>query len=385
MDKSNAVHILFLTKWYPTAADPMLGLFVKKHALAATAAGYRVTVVYLTHLPHPQGKQYDYHAEGLLSEHIYHLPDSRGIKRTSQLLLTWEKAMQAFVSQEGKPDIIHAHVLTRHGLLALWLGVGWHIPYIITEHWSRYYPENFQFSGAMRKAITRWVVKKAAAVTVVSNRLVRSMHATGLNFDPLILPNVVDNRLFKPSLHKSNPKTIVSITCFEEKSKNLNLLLRAFKKLHPLYPEVKLQLIGEGADLEWTKERVESLGLQQSVIFSGLLQGETLAKTLSGAACLAISSNYETFAIVAFEALSCGIPVVATNVADLALHLKPEWGDIVSPGDENALFEKLLRVVESPNAWPKADMHAYIDSHFSEKAVAKILDQLYVSVLKVKR
>jgi len=385
MALNDAVHILFLTKWYPTAADPMLGLFVKKHALAATAAGYRVTVVYLTHLQHPEGKQQEFYTEGFLTEHIYYLAESSGIKRTFQLLRTWERAMRAVLTHQGKPDIIHAHILTRHGFLAWWLGVGWHIPFVVTEHWSRYYPENFQFTGAFRKRLTRWTVKKAAAVTVVSHRLVRAMHAQKLDFNPLILPNVVDNKLFKPSTHKSDPKTIVSITCFEEKSKNLNLLLRAFKKLHQRHPEVKLQLIGDGADLAWTKERAELLGLQDAVIFSGMLQREALADALSGATCLTISSNYETFAIVAFEALSCGVPVVATDVADLTLHVKPEWGEILPLGDEDALFEKLLKVLENPLAWPEADMHAYVDAHFSEKVVAQIMDQLYTNVLKVKR
>lgn len=384
MALNNPIHILFLTKWYPTAADPMLGLFVKKHAQAATAAGYRVTVVYLTQLQHPEGKRKEFNNEGLLTEYIYYLNGGSGIGQIFQQMRTWEMAMRKVLRRQGKPDLIHAHILTRQAFLGWWLGLGWHIPFIVTEHWSRYYPENHQFSGAFRKHLTRWIIKRAAAVTVVSQRLAHAMHHQKLDFEPFILPNVVDTNLFRPSIQKSSSRTIVSITCFEEKSKNLNLLLQAFKKLHQFHPEVKLQLIGEGADREWTGQRAELLGLQHAVIFSGMMQGQALADALSRAACLAISSNYETFAIVAFEALSCGIPVVATDVADLSLHIKSEWGEIVPPGNEAALSEKLLRVLQNP-VWPQKDMHQYVNANFSEKVVAQIMDQLYTNSLKAKR
>ncbi|KAF5029233.1 D-inositol-3-phosphate glycosyltransferase [anaerobic digester metagenome] len=383
MTKHNKAHILYLTRWYPTAADPMLGLFVKKHALAATAAGYRVTVVYVTYLPHPEGKRQEIHTEGLLTEYIYHLTKPAAGTGIVQQLLTWEKAMRTVAHRQGKPELIHAHVLTRHGFLAWWLGAGWHIPFLVTEHWSRYYPENFQFNGAIRTQLTRYVLKKAAAVTVVSHRLADAMRTLNLKFNPKILPNVVDTSIFKPLAGKQQSKTIVSITCFDEKSKNLDLLLRVFKRLLQHFPDFKLQLIGDGVDLDWTRQRAEFLGLKDKVVFSGTLQGEELGRALAGAACLAVSSNYETFAIVAFEALSCGTPVVATNVADLASHIKPEWGAIVPPGDENAYLEELIRIIQKPQ-WPVDDMHKYVKTNFSEIAVSGILDDLYRNILKNK-
>lgn len=385
MEQNPAIHILYLSKWYPTAADPMPGLFVRKHALAAVSAGYRVTVVHVSQLQHPLGALEEHFNEGSLTEYIYYLPKSKGISGVFKQLKVWEKAMQLVHEAQGKPDLIHAHVLTRLGFLAWWLSVGSGTPIVVTEHWSRYFRENMQYTGFLRKRITEWVVKKAAAVTVVSQRLAVAMHKQGLKFNPVILPNVVDTNLFKLVNIKSEVKTIISITCFEEKSKNLSLLLRAFKKLHSVHPEVRLKLVGEGADLEWTKALVETIDLKNSVEFTGLLEGKVLADALSNASCLAISSKYETFAIVAYEALSCGVPVVATDVADLSLHIPPEWGEIVPVGDESALFDALLKVLETNSPWPEADMHQFVDTHYSEKAAAQVLNEVYTAALTKRR
>ncbi|MDY0103599.1 MAG: glycosyltransferase [Lentimicrobium sp.] len=379
--------ILFIPRWYPSKEDPMLGLFVRKHAQAAITAGYRVIVAYA------------FASKNLNQDKAYHLKitkrvelievtvsyrPSKGISGMIKQIKAWQKAIDKAQQLEGNPAIIHAHVLTRTGLLALYFGNKYKVPYLVTEHWSRYYPENMQFKGIIRRMLTQCVLNKAQKITVVSERLAESMKDCGLKFNPEILPNVVDTNLFTPiSKMITTHKKIVSITCFEEKSKNLFMLIDAFKLLIAEVLDVQLVLIGEGTDLELTKKYVSESGLKSSeVIFTGMLEGEVLADQLRTADCLALSSNYETFAIAVFESLASGVPVVVTDVADLSLHIQSYMGMVVPTKDTISFKEALLDVLSHPEKFRPEEMRKYVLNHFNTEAIAGQLNHLYKPLLQ---
>lgn len=382
-------HILYLSRWYPSKADPMLGLFVRKHALAAVDAGFSVTVVFVV-----PGLKVGKHelfsaevqAEGRLTEVIVTYRKSDGISGLARQLIAWNLGIKTAVQLNGKPGLIHAHILTRTALLAWYSGWKWHIPYINTEHWSRYYPENFQYRGWLRKLLTRFAVRKAAKTTVVSGRLAKAMQFACVGNDFSSLPNVVDTRLFDIA-EKNNPKaTIISITCFEEKSKNLKLLIDAFAAIHPKHKDAELVLVGEGTDLDMIRRYAAEKKLPFGAIrFTGLLEGVALAKELQLASCLALSSNYETFGIVAYEAMACGIPVVASDVADLRDFIKPDSGRIVPVGDLQAFSDALSYVLTHPEEFNPVEMRSRVVQESGSEAVSKKLAELYLEILDKKR
>ncbi len=365
----------------------MPGLFVRKHAQTAITAGYRVTIAYAFATKNPNPEE-TYHLNltqrGELLEVTIAYRPTKGVLGIIRQLKAWHKAIEKAIELEGNPAVIHAHILTRTGLLAWYYGKKYKVPYLVTEHWSRYYPENMQFKGIIRRKLTQWVLNKAQNVTVVSQRLAESMKNRGLKFKAEILSNVVDTNLFTTIPKAMNTrKKIVSITCFEEKSKNLFMLIDAVKLLIAEKVDAQLVLIGEGADLELTKNYVPETGLKPSdVIFTGMLENEALADQLKTADCLALSSNYETFAIVAFESLACGVPVVVTDVADLSQHIESFMGRVVPTKDTIAFKNALLDVLSHPEKFQQEEMRKYVTSHFSEEAIASQLNHLYKPLLQ---
>jgi hypothetical protein len=91
-------------------------------------------------------------------------------------------SVRAIISSKkrNKIDLIHVHVLTRLGLLALLLKRSSGIPFLITEHWSRYLSYVGTYKGIFRKYLTRKVVKNASAVTTPTVNLQNAMQAHGL-------------------------------------------------------------------------------------------------------------------------------------------------------------------------------------------------------------
>lgn len=385
MNPDKHLHILYLPRWYPGKQDPMLGLFVKKHALAAVKAGYRVSVAYaVPDKELPGGSKYNTEVkqEGAFTEVITAYLSTGGFSGQWRQAVAWRKAIKMCVRQSGKPDLVHAHILTRTAIIAALLSILWRIPYLITEHWSRYYPENLQYKGWLRKTVTRYVVKKAGSVSVVSERLATAMQRQGLRFYPELLPNVVDTNLFQPAMDTVDPYKIISVTCFEERSKNLKMLIDAFALVLKDMPDARLVLVGIGADHEATITYVNGKDFQPGAVrFTGMLQDEALAAEIRTSACLALSSNYETFGIVAFEAMASGIPVVTTDVADLKVFIGNDFGKIVQQGDTSGFAAALLEVLGHPEKIDHAGMVEAVKQKFSEKVVSDKLDMLYQSVM----
>ena len=369
--------VTFLARWYPHKYDPMFGLFVQRHA-EAVALFNEVTAIYV----HPDEKATSkFNVErseenGVDTIRVYY-------KKTGKITsaLRYFKACRKALKLAGKPDLIHVHVLTRMGVVAYLEKLFHGTPYMITEHWSRYLPGN-DFSGVLRKMATKIVVRNAAMVTTVTENLAQAMQAHGLHNDRYVtLPNVVNFELFKPKPHHNDIPKIVHVSCFEDKSKNISGLLDALKLLKDKGIPYQAILIGEGMDLEAMKQKANNLELNDRVIFTGLLQGQTLADTLASCDFLVLSSNYENMPVVILEALGCGLPVVSTRVGGIAEVINEGNGILVPPADTQALSIAMEQCCHTYNNYDPESLRAQVMERYDTKQVGKLLDEWYHEVI----
>jgi glycosyltransferase involved in cell wall biosynthesis len=285
-----------------------------------------------------------------------------------------------------KPDIIHVHVLTRLGIIALLYKLITGIPYLITEHWSRYLPTVGTYRGFWRKLATRIVVKNAGAITTVTKNLSDAMQSHRLNNKNYqVIQNVVDTELFHPAelSIQGIKKRFIHISCFEDRSKNISGLLRSLALLHITRNDFECQMIGEGMDLERMKKLADELGIHQKIVFfSGLLEGETLALAMREASFLVLFSNYENMPVVINEAFASGIPVVATRVGGIAEHVDETKGILVEAGDEKGMAKSLSQMLDTCEAYDKSLIRNYALEHFSKKAIAEQFISIYKGMIR---
>jgi glycosyltransferase involved in cell wall biosynthesis len=126
------------------------------------------------------------------------------------------------------------------------------IPYVITEHWSRYLPLRNSYHGAIRKKVTKIVAAKAEAIFPVSENLKNAMILHGINNQSYkVINNTVDNFFFKQA-EKTDQRIvqILHVSCFDEQAKNLKGMLNAVKVLSEKRTDFKITLIGTGIDFE---------------------------------------------------------------------------------------------------------------------------------------
>ena len=272
--------VLFLTPWYPSEKDAMSGLFVQKHVEAVRAQGVDVRVIFSQTIPD-----------------------------------TWRqwKALQ----REGwKPDLVQLNVIQKQGLLAKTIGV----PYIIVEHWSGYLPENGQFRRMSRfkRDLYRHIANNAERILTVSEPLQKAMQACGIENEHWgTIDNVVDDFFFEPRVKSqdSRLKTLLHVSCFDERAKNVKGLLRAAKMLSEKRQDWRLKLVGTGVDYENVRAYADTLDIPQGCLeWTGELTPQQVADEMHRADALVLSSRYETYGVVLAEAAAAGLPILSTPV-----------------------------------------------------------------------
>lgn len=136
-------------------------------------------------------------------------------------------------------------------------------------------------------------------------------------------------------------------------NKNLPALVRAFVRVHQSFPSVRLVLAGDHQTDGFKSshaelmELIRAASLESCVDFTGFVPERELPALYSGAALLAFPSLDEGFGLPAVEAMSCGLPVVASRGHALE-EVVGDAGLLVSPGDEEELARAIAGILADP-------------------------------------
>lgn len=385
------MHILIYASWYPSAWNPVLGSFVRDQAVALHAAGVKVGVIALNHVPirtqtlRRVARRGEFAIDdGLPTYRDYDFRVFMRLVYGDRFLggACKDDLFRRYVADNGMPDIIHAHATLLAGVLAARIKRQYSVPLVITEHNSAY------ASGLLPKWLDRLTARTlptADARVAVSSRLGRLMESrygdSGLNWN--WVPNIVDESFLSvapaPSAERStfrylNVGNLVPV-------KGQADLLRAFAQQFSGHPRVELR-IGGGGPLRGELERLaESLGIGRQVIFLGQLDREQVAAEMRGCDAFVLSSHYETFGVVLIEALACGRPVVATECGGPECIVHEDNGMLVPPGDTEKLGAAMGSMVERIADYDPDSIQRDCRSRFGRASVVARLTGIYQDVI----
>jgi glycosyltransferase involved in cell wall biosynthesis len=118
-------------------------------------------------------------------------------------------------------------------------------------------------------------------------------------------------------------------------------LLDAVRHLSPSHPKLEVACIGEGdSEIEW-RSAIEKAGLSARFRLLGRRKASEVSQWLAASDLLCLPSHTEGCPNAVVEALSCGRPVVATNVGGIPELVSPEAAILVPPRSPQDLAEAL--------------------------------------------
>jgi glycosyltransferase involved in cell wall biosynthesis len=159
-------------------------------------------------------------------------------------------------------------------------------------------------------------------------------------------------------------------------------LLRAAAGLRARLPELHCLLVGGGRLEAGLRQQAERLGLQSSVLFLG--QRTDVAELLPAADVFVLPSLQEGLSIAVLEAMSAGLPVVATAVGGNSLLVREgQTGFLAPPRDADALAKAMEAVLTQPERASQlgAAGRARVQAEFSVEDTARRYLDLYGEVL----
>jgi glycosyltransferase involved in cell wall biosynthesis len=133
--------------------------------------------------------------------------------------------------------------------------------------------------------------------------------------------------------------------------KGLLPLVEALAKLRTERPEAHLVVVGKLRKESPVSSAIDRLGLQGAVTFESAVSDNRMVELYAEAQVAVVPSLYEGFSLPAVEALSCGVPLVATSGGALPEVVGEHGvtGMLVPPGDPGALAIAIRTVLEEPD------------------------------------
>lgn len=232
-----------------------------------------------------------------------------------------------------------------------------------------------------------WLLKRAdkivcSSLDYIKNSQIKKFYENNQN-KFVEIPFGIDTKRFLPAHpHGNETKKILFVGGLDKAHyfKGVNNLIKACAKLDN--PDWQLVIAGEG-DLKPSYEAlVEEMSIKSKTIFPGKLNSDQLISAYQSASVLVLPSinSNEAFGIVLIESLSCGTPVIASNLPGVrSVFTDQQEGLRVEPDDVNDLKDKLERILGDNDLREIMRLKAreLAESKYDITITAKNLNQLF--------
>lgn len=390
------MHVAVIPSWYPKTETDVDGIFFRLQAQALQRKGLKVGVIapmfrYLrvhtkSIFTGPYGIRK--HNQGGLNTYAY---DSMYFFPRFPVVdldrIRWVRAgMKAFaryVRENGRPDIVHAHSMNYAGILAYEIYKTYGIPYVITEHSSTI---TRNLIRPHQWPIMRLAAEHSAARFAVSrdfSRLLKEKY--GLEWE--YLPNVLGDNFARDFTFpdKGNQDYTFCTVSHLRHLKGHDLLLPAFAKALEKYPFLKLKIGGDGVEAANLRRLAQELGITHAVSFLGALTTDEVLDLMRQSDAFVLASRTETFGVVFIEALSQGLPVIATMCGGPQSIVTPENGILVLTENIPALTGALIEMYENRERFDHEKLRRDCLAEFSEEVIASSLIRTFEQIVGEKQ
>jgi glycosyltransferase involved in cell wall biosynthesis len=279
--------------------------------------------------------------------------------------------------QRGHYDLIHCHGF-QGGAVGRTATLLTRIPAVVTIH------NTLQVGGAANqfaRLAEGWLNKRTAYWVAVSSFL--RNYARGVLGIPEDRMEVIANGIeLPPELPPWFHEPVVGIVARLVPSKGVDIFLRAIQLLRPEVPGLRAVIIGDGPARYQLKAMTHHLGLGSTVRFWG--QCEDVSAHLARMAVFVLPTRSEGLGISIIEAMSRGVPVVATTVGGVPELVHHGSTGLLTPRDDYEGIARAVRQILADRGKTEAMRRAaftHILEKFSSQCMLSRTRDLYRRVL----
>lgn len=291
----------------------------------------------------------------------------------------------------NKLDLLHVHYAIPHASAAymarqILLKEGIDVPVITTLHGT-----DITLVGKDKtySPVVTFSMNESAAITAVSNNL---RDETYRNFkiekEIEVIYNFVDAKRFNKKaltpfrqvIAPNNEKILLHASNFR-KVKRVQDVVAVFAKVNKEIPS-KLLFVGDGPERSLIEGLARQSGACNDIKFLG--RQEEMEDILAISDLFILPSEYESFGLVALEAMAAEVPVISTNVGGLPeINIEGITGFLSNIGDVDEMSDNIIKLLKDPAAFKKMKKNALAQAQkFDIVNIVPQYERLYEKVLK---
>ena len=203
-----------------------------------------------------------------------------------------------------------------------------------------------------------------------------------------VINNGLDYEEFAPiSNIERNKNRLITTASADVALKGLDFSLKALKLLKKNNPKIHLIIIGALKKNGHTEKLIKKLNIEDNVIFKKNISKEEIKELYSTSSIAIVSSLYEGFGYPVIEAMSCEVPLIATNISSIP-ELVRSYGILIDPKDEKKLSFNIEKVLNNYDDYKdnaiKGRQHV-IETFNWSKITAEYEKILYKTIEKFKK
>ena len=380
--------VLVASRLYPSSAYPSRGTFVHEQARFLSAHCDLEIVSPIPYFPPlPGGGRWSAYGRVGQRETLDGLEVCypRYLSLPRRLLFTglWRRYLGALRRAVGPaPDLIHAHLAYPDGLAAVEHGRKINRPVVISVHGHdvREIPDA---RPAWRALVARAL--QGAEMVIASSGDVRERVRDLGVADHRIrsIPQGVDCSLFRGADRKPGADgwQLLYVGRFDPR-KGVGVLLDAMHEIRRERDDVRLRLVG-GSPVSGAAADFAELarGLEDCVEFVDEKSHGEIPALMAASDLFVLPSFYDSFGIVLVEAMSCGLPVVATRCGGPEDIVEEGTGILVPVGDAAALARGILTALREYGDFDRGEIRRRVEERYDYRGVAKRIYGVYEEVL----
>jgi len=300
-------------------------------------------------------------------------------------------------------DLVHAHLATHGGFTGFLVALFIKRPLIVTVQGGDLleYSEQRRAKSVIWPIIMRFMIHISLNYAKIVHAVSRFMAERARSFGAkniVVVPNGVDTNAFhtkieahdlKRNLGIKKDETVVLTVSRLTPKNDIETLIKTMaiikdEQFH-IYKSLKLLIVGWGEQEKYLKELCIKLGVNEKVIFVGWVPHEEIPRYMAISHLFVRPSTQEGFGIVFIEAMSCGLPVVATKrggIIDIVEDCVN--GILIEPKNEKSLASTLIKLIEHPEYAQKIAIEGRktaLRKYDWLKIYQKIVTQIYSRVL----
>ncbi len=384
--------ILVIPSWYP----PKSGFFFQELNEAILHEKNTVDVLVNTVTSIKQLKISDffhkniyYNEAGLnvFRSNFYNIPKLNFISNRLWIKNTVKRYIE-YSEKNGHPDIIHAHSSIWAGVAAYRIYKKFSIPYVITEHRSRFIfntPEAEKMLPEKYFPLLQPALKNASHITCVSPALCPKLTdiEKSVETKTVVIPNTVDSDKFKPGKTKNSENEFKWFSLGKlNPVKGFDILLKAMSILiNNTDKTVTLRIGGDGREYKNLRKLSENLNLTKNVVFLGNLDKNIVVKEMQKAHAFVLPSRFEAFGVVYIEAAACGLPLVGTDAGGQASIINEKNGYLAKPENPEILAETMLKMMRNYQSFDKKEIRNETIKKYDKQTIAKKYCNLFSKII----